>query len=118
MLPDLTDAVVELSAPDGRVYRFRYGATIPYAGMDYVVLREIAGNAEDEQILITRMEETPEGLAFIAAEEEDVIEQVYGKYCLSSVSAAVADLPECDDCCCHDHEHHHHHHACDCGCDH
>ena len=119
MQPDLTGAVVELTAPDGRVYRFRYGATIPYAGVDYVVLREIAGG-EDEQILITRVEETPEGLAFVAAEEEDVIEQVYGKYCLSSIRAAVADLPEAEDGCCHDHDCacHHHHHDDDCGCCH
>lgn len=117
MLPDLTGAVVELTAPDGRGYRFRYGAVIPYAGVEYVVLREIT-DGEDEQILITRVEETPEGLAFVAAEEEDVIEQVYSKYCLTSIRAAVADLPECeDDCCCHDH-HHDHHHTCDCGCDH
>ena len=26
---ELSNAVVELTAPDGQVYRFRYGATIP-----------------------------------------------------------------------------------------
>ena len=35
---DLQGAAVALTAPDGTVYRFRYGASIPYAGETYAVL--------------------------------------------------------------------------------
>lgn len=116
MQPDLTDAVVELTAPDGRVFRFRYGATIPYAGTDYVVLLEMeSAGSEDEQILITRLSESPEGLAFEVAEEEDVVEAVYTKYCALRLQESIADLPECEDGC--DCGHHHHHDG-GCGCCH
>lgn len=122
MLPDLSDAIVELTAPDGRVYRFRYGAVVPYAGTDYVVLLEMECDANgEEQILITRLEDTPEGLSFVVAEEEDVIEQVFSKYCALSLQEAIADLPECEDGCCEDHAcgcGHDHSHGCDCGCEH
>jgi len=131
MTPDLSGAVVELTAPDGRVFRFRYGAVIPYAGTDYVVLLEMEADQNgEEQILITRLEDGPDGLSFVVAEEEDVIEQVFSKYCALSVQDAIADLPECEDDCCGNHHHdhdcscgHEHHHTCgchdhDCGCGH
>jgi len=52
------EPIVELNAPDGSVYRFRYGAVIPYAGEEYVVLLEMEKNADgEEQVLITRMVE-------------------------------------------------------------
>ena len=51
---DLRDALVELTAPDGRSFQFRYGATIPYAGQDYVVLVELEKDPTgQEQILVT-----------------------------------------------------------------
>jgi len=116
---DLNDAVVELTAPDGQVFRFRYGATIPYAGQDYVVLLEMENDANgEEQILITRVEEMEDGqLSFVVAEEEDVIQQVFDKYVALTIHNAVEGMEECD-CGC-EHEHHHHHHdGCDCGCHH
>ena len=92
-MSELIGARVELTGPDGRVYRLRYGASIPYAGTEYaVLLSEEAG--EDEQILITRMEEQDGALAFIAAEEDDVVEQVWSKYCEWRIRQAVKDLPE------------------------
>lgn len=95
-MSDLTGARVELTGPDGTVYRFRYGATIPYAGESYaVLLSEEAG--EEEQILITRMEEQDGTVAFIAAEEDDVVEQVWSKYCDLQIRKAVQDLPEADE---------------------
>lgn len=101
---DLTDAVVELTAPDGRVFRFRYGATIPYAGQDYVVLLEMECTDQgDEQILITRVEEQDGELSFVVAEEEDVIQQVFDKYVALSIHQAVDGLEDCD-CGCHHHE--------------
>lgn len=110
---DLHDAVVELTAPDGRVFRFRYGATIPYAGQDYVVLLEMECTDQgDEQILITRVEEQDGELSFVVAEEEDVIQQVFDKYVALNIHQAVTGLEDCG-CGC---EHHHHHDGCDCGC--
>ena len=113
---ELNDAVVELTAPDGQVFRFRYGATIPYAGQDYVVLLEMENDANgEEQILITRVEEAGDGqLSFVVAEEEDVIQQVFDKYVAATINQAVEGLADCD-CGC---EHHHHHDGCDCGCHH
>lgn len=96
---DLSDAVVELTAPDGRVFRFRYGATIPYAGQDYVVLLELECDAQgEEQILITRLEEQDGQLSFVVAEEEDVIQQVFDKYVALNIRHAVDGL---EDCGCH-----------------
>ena len=125
---DLNDAVVELTAPDGQVFRFRYGATIPYAGQDYVVLLEMENDANgEEQILITRVEEKDGQLSFVVAEEEDVIQQVFDKYVAMSINQAVEGLEDCDcghDCSCSHHHHddgdcgHHHHDGCDCGCHH
>ena len=37
-MSELIGAKVELTGPDGRVYHFRYGATIPYAGEEFAVL--------------------------------------------------------------------------------
>lgn len=112
---DLNDAVVELTSPDGQVYRFRYGATIPYAGQEYVVLLEMENDANgEEQILITRVEEKDGELSFVVAEEEDVIQQVFDKYVAATINQAVEGLADCD-CGC---EHHHHHDGCDCGCHH
>ncbi len=113
--PELNDAVVELTSPDGKVYRFHYGATIPYAGQDYVVLIEMEKDQNgEEQILITRVEEENGELSFVVAEEEDVVEQVFTKFCAMNVQTAVADLPE-DGCGCGCH---HHHEEDDCGCGH
>ena len=124
--PDLNDAVVELTSPDGKVYRFRYGATIPYAGQDYVVLLEMESDPNgEEQILVTRLEEENGELSFVVAEEEDVVEQVFTKYCALSVQTAVADLPENECGCGHNHHDdedcgcgHHHHDDEGCGCGH
>ena len=113
---ELNDAVVELTAPDGRVFRFRYGATIPYAGEEYVVLLEMENDPNgDEQILITRVEDHEGELSFVVAEEEDVIQQVFDKYVAMSINQAVEGLEDCDCECGH---HHHKHDGCDCGCHH
>ncbi len=83
--------LVELTAPDGRTYRFRYGAMIPYAGEEYAVLIELEETAEgEEQILITRVEKAEDGnLAFVVAEEQDVIQTVFDKYVKLSVEAGL-----------------------------
>lgn len=83
--------LVELTAPDGTVFKFRYGAMIPYAGEEYAVLIELEETAEgEEQILVTRVEKAEDGnLEFIVAEEPDVIQTVFDKYVKLSVEAAL-----------------------------
>ena len=99
---ELSDAVVELTAPDGQVYRFRYGATIPYAGQDYVVLLEMEDTPSgEEQILVTRLEEEDGQLSFVVAEEEDVIQQVFDKYVAMTIHQAVEGECVCDCGHCH-----------------
>ena len=114
----IADAVVELTAPDGKVYRFRYGAVLPYAGQEYVVLVELENNENDEeQLLITRLSNSPEGeLSFEVVTEDDIIQAVFQKYMTESVRGSL-DFEDgccgscrCDDqgdgCSCgHDHDH-------------
>ena len=111
---DLRDALVELTAPDGRSFQFRYGATIPYAGQDYVVLVEMEKDLTgQEQILVTRVEEEDGQLSFVVAEEEDIVSTVFEKYLALSLQQQL-DQEEC--CCDHDHGDccGHHHQDCDC----
>jgi len=120
---ELEDAVMELTAPDGRVFRFRFGAVIPYADQDYVVLLEMENDENgEEQLLITRLIESPEGnLSFEVAEEEDVIREVYMKYTMQSVKQTLDQEEPCS--CGHEHKDHgcscgqeHKDHGCSCGC--
>ena len=113
----LDEALVELTAPDGRVFQFRYVTTIPYAEQEYVVLMEMEPDAEgEEQLLITRVEEQADGqLAFVVAEEEDVIQAVFEKYMAMSLQAAL-ELEDCEDACGCGCDCGHHHHEDDCGC--
>ena len=89
MEEDLRDALVELTAPDGRSFQFRYGATIPYAGRDYVVLVELEKDPTgQEQILVTRVEEEDGQLSFVVAEEEDIVSTVFEKYLALSCNSS------------------------------
>ena len=90
--------LVELTAPDGTVYKFRYGAMIPYAGQEYAVLIELEESPEgEEQILVTRGEKAEDGnLEFIVAEEPDVIQAVFDKYVKLSVEAGLEDLTDAE----------------------
>lgn len=83
--------LVELTAPDGTVFKFRYGAMIPYAGQEYAVLIELEESPEgEEQVLITRVEKGEDGnLVFVVAEEQDVIQTVFDKYLKLSVEAGL-----------------------------
>ena len=94
----LDEALVELTAPDGRVFQFRYVTTIPYAGEEYVVLMELEKDAQgEEQLLITRVEEGEEGqLAFVVAEEEDVIQAVFEKYVKLTTDIALEGLEDAE----------------------
>lgn len=97
----LADAVVELTAPDGTVYRFRYGAVLPYEGQEYVVLVELENDENDEeQLLITRLAESPEGeLSFEVVAQEDIIQAILQMY----TAQIIHDSVEEEGCCGHDH---------------
>lgn len=130
----IKDALVELTAPDGTVYRFRYGAILPYSGQEYVVLVELENDANgEEQLLITRLSNTEDGeLSFEVVTEDDIIQAILQKYTEQMVQDSMDDDGGC--CCCghghdnqggcgegcgHDHGHEHHNGGCgDCGCSH
>ena len=94
-MPDLSDAVVTLTAPDGTELFFRYGATIPYAGSDYVVLIEMENTPEgEEQILVTRLHDEDGMMSFEVVEEGDIIEHVFDKYVQLTTREALGDLED------------------------
>ncbi len=110
----LEGALVELTAPDGTVYKFQYAATIDYAQQDYVVLMEMEQDGEgNDQLLITRLNETQEGeLSFEVVQEDDIISAVFEKYVAQSLADAMEEGEEC--ACGHCH-HGHGEQGCDCG---
>ena len=99
--PELNEAfegipLVDITGPDGTVYHFRFGAMIPYAGEEYAVLLELELDENgEEQVLITKVEKAEDGnLAFIVAEEEDVIQAVFDKYVKLSVENGLEGLKD------------------------
>ena len=105
--PKLNDALgdafegiplVDVTGPDGSVYHFRFGAMIPYAGEEYAVLLEMELDENgEEQVLITKVEKTEDGsLAFVVAEEEDVIQAVFDKYVALGVQAGLEGLTDAE----------------------
>ncbi len=101
--PELNEAfegipLVDLTGPDGTVYHFRYGAMIPYAGEEYAVLLEMdLDESGEEQALITRVEKAEDGnLAFVVAEEDDVIRAVFDKYVALSVENGLEGLSDAE----------------------
>ncbi len=90
------EPLVDLTAPDGTVLHFRYGAMIPYAGQEYAVLLEMENTPEgEEQILVTRVEKMEDGnLSFVVAEEEDVIQTVFDKYVALSMENCLGDTAD------------------------
>lgn len=129
----LIGAQVELSAPDGRIFRFHVAAMVPYAGESYAVLEH---DAEDGQLLVTHIEMEGDQPVFVVVGEEDIITAVMEKQVAETIARAMAEFPEEDEeCSCghdhcncgHDHheepcscghDHHHRHDHCDCGHDH
>lgn len=101
--PELNEAfggipLVDLTGPDGAVYHFRYGAMIPYAGEEYAVLLELElDESGEEQVLITKVEKTEDGnLAFVVAEEDDIIQAVFEKYVALSVENGLDGLTDAE----------------------
>ena len=105
--PKLNDALgdafegiplVDVTGPDGTVYHFRFGAMIPYAGEEYAVLLEMELDENgEEQVLITKVEKAEDGnLAFVVAEEDDIIQAVFDKYVKLSVESGLEGLEDAE----------------------
>ena len=106
-------AQVELSAPDGRIFRFHVAALVPYAGDTYAVLEHDAG---DGQLLVTHVETENDQPIFVVVGEEDIITAVMEKQVADTIARAMAQAEE-QDCDCENEDCHcgHHHDDCDCG---
>jgi len=91
---------IELTTPDGQTYTFRYSATVPYEGKDYVVLAELETDANgEEQVLITRLEDAGDGqLTFVVEENEETVEAVFSQYMLMSLQMQSGCSGCCDSC--------------------
>ena len=90
--------LVDVTGPDGKVYHFRFGAMIPYAGEEYAVLLEMELDENgEEQVLITKVEKTEDGnLTFIVAQEDDVIQAVFDKYVALGVAQGLEGLTDAE----------------------
>ena len=90
--------LVDVTGPDGTVYHFRFGAMVPYAGEEYAVLLELELDENgEEQVLITKVEKAEDGnLAFVVAEEEDIIQAVFDKYVKLSVENGLEGLTDAE----------------------
>lgn len=66
-LEAMGEPLIELTAPDGTVMRFRFGAVIPLDDIEYAVLLE--------------MEDNPDGgMTFVVEENPQKVEQVFNSY--------------------------------------
>ena len=90
--------LVDITGPDGTVFHFRFGAMIPYAGEEYAVLLELELDENgEEQVLITKVEKTEDGmLSFVVAEEEDIIQAVFDKYVALGVQSGLEGLEDAE----------------------
>lgn len=81
-LEGMEEPLVELTAPDGTVFRFRFGAVIPHEEKEYAVLLELEDNSEgEEQVLVTRIEPTDDGgMTFVVEEDAQMVQAVFQKY--------------------------------------
>ena len=82
----LLGAPVELTAPDGRVFRFRVLSLVPYAGDTYAVLEY---DQADGQLLVTHIEPHPDAPAFVVVTEDDIITAVLEKQVGQFVAQAL-----------------------------
>lgn len=81
-LEELGEPLVELTAPDGTVLRFRFGAVIPQDETEYAVLLEMEDNPDgEEQVLVTRIEPTDDGgMTFVVEDDPKKVEKVFQAY--------------------------------------
>ena len=78
-MADLREMTFELTAPDGRVHRFRCGGVIPVDGTEYVVLLSLDAT-DGSAVLVTRLVQTDDGLSFEIVEDEETVGQVYMRF--------------------------------------
>lgn len=78
----MEEPLVELTAPDGTVIRFRFGAVIPHEAAEYAVLLELEDNPDgEEQLLVTRIEPTEDGgMTFVVEENPQVVQEIFQRY--------------------------------------
>lgn len=81
-LDSMEEPLVELTAPDGTLFRFRFGAVIPHEQAEYAVLLEMEDNPDgEEQLLVTRIEPTEEGgMTFVVEENPQVVQEIFQRY--------------------------------------
>ena len=81
-LEEMGEPLVELTAPDGTVMRFRFGAVIPDEKTEYAVLLEMEDNPDgEEQVLVTRIEPTDDGgMTFVVEADPKQVEKVFNAY--------------------------------------
>lgn len=118
----LIGAPVALMAPDGREFRFRVAALVPYAGETYAVLEQ---DGEEGQMLVTAVEMTEDPIpSFVVQGEEEIITGVMETLVARSIQRALDESDGADCACGHDHHHpdcscgHDHGHPSDCSCGH
>ena len=76
-LEEMGEPLIELTAPDGTVMRFRFGAVIPLDDIEYAVLLEMEDNPDgEEQVLVT----DDGGMTFVVEENPQKVEQVFNSY--------------------------------------
>ena len=66
-LEEMGEPLIELTAPDGTVMRFRFGAVIPLDDIEYAVLLEMEDNHDG-------------GMTFVVEENPQKVEQVFNSY--------------------------------------
>lgn len=97
-LEGMEEPLVELTAPDGTVFRFRFGAVIPHEEMEYAVLLELEDNSDgEEQVLVTRIEPTENGgMTFVVEEDSSKVEAIFKKYVALQTEQGLEGLTDAE----------------------
>ena len=98
-LEAMGEPLIELTAPDGTVMRFRFGAVIPLDDIEYAVLLEMEDNPDgEEQVLVTRIEPTDDGgMTFVVEENPQKVEQVFNSYVNLRTQEGLTGLTDAED---------------------
>lgn len=94
MSEQLIGGRVELTTPEGEVYRFVVRSLQTYACETYAVLEE---ETQDGQLLVTHVETDADGApVFVVVGEEDIISAVLEKQVAETIMAALEMSGEVD----------------------
>ena len=95
MSEQLIGQQVELSTPEGDVYRFVIRSVQPYAGESYAVLGE---EKQDGQLLVTHVETDALGApVFVVVGEEDIITAVLEKQVAETIMRSLEGVQDTDE---------------------